>query len=532
MRRVIPLSLLLVLLALLSVASSAENDGLGDLDKATEAKLEAESLEDLGKVIDLLDSALKKGLDEGNTTFANQLLSATLIQRGTVLTQIAMRLGPANRQFTELRKLAAADLTRGTQMDPEQPEALHNLARLNLLPGGDPEQAATALKKALEFDFDDPSLRAKLLSLQAALEEDPAKKQAGLDEAIRLAPNEATALRMRGLLYADQDRDADALTDFNRAVELEPDHAPTHEAKAGLLSKMKRYDEAIVALDKAEELDPQSIAPLLQKARVYLLQENFQAALHELDRARNAEPSNLGILMLRAGIHDESGDRAKALADVDEALALQPGYPPAKRMKAVLLANDERFAEAIAELADLRRAQPTDETTLVQLAMLHSAAKQFADAVRVYDDLLKLQPDNWFAMRGRADALLSLGRHAEAIAGYEKAIKLEDDDSGLLNNFAWVLATSPQETLRDGKRAVELATKACELTEYKQAHILSTLASAHAEAGDFDVALKWIDKGLEVSDDGPQREHLQKERAHFLEKKPFRELLKDGEPVE
>ena len=532
MLRFIPLSLVLVLLASLPMALSAENDGLEDLDKATEAKLEAESLEDLGKVIDLLDSALKKGLDEGNTTFANQLLSATLIQRGTVRAQVAMRLGLGNRQFAELRKQAIDDLTRGTQIDPEQPDALHNLARLNLLPGGDLEQATAALKKALAFDFDDPSLRAKLLSLQAALEEDPAKKQAGLDEAIRLAPNEAAALRMRGLLHADQNRDAEALADFNRAIELEPDHLPTYEAKAGLLSKMKRYDEAILALDKAQELDPQSIGPLLQKARVHLLQENYAAALHELDRARNAEPDNLGILMLRAGILDESGDRVKAMADVDEALKLQPDYPPAKRMKAILLANEERFAEAIAELRELRKAEPTNETTWLQLAMLHSAAKQFADAVRVYDDLLKLQPDSWVVLRGRGDALLNVGKHAEAVADYEKALKQQDDESGLLNNFAWVLATSPQDNVRDGKRAVELAIKACELTEYKQPHILSTLAAAHAEAGDFDAALKWIDKGLEVSDDGPQREHLQKERAHYLEKKPFRELLKNGEPVE
>ncbi len=529
MFRLLPAPLALLLFFLPPVVVWAEKDGLGDLDRATEAKLTARSLEDLDRVIDLLDRALEKGLDEGNTEFARQLLAATLIQRGSVRAQVALRLGTESRQFDELRRLAVPDLERGTDLDPEQPDALHHLARLHLLPGGDPERAAAALEKALAFDFDDPTLRANLLTLQAALEEDPELKQEALDEALRLAPDEAAALRMRALLHADHDRKDEALADFNRAIQLEPGHLPTYEAKAALLSEMERYDEAILALDRAQEIDPQSIFPILQKARVHLLQENHAAALHELDRAHTAEPDNLGVLMLRAGVYAESDEREKAMADVDAALKLQPEYPPAKRMRAVLLADEERFEEAIAEL----RALPDNETTLLQLAMLHSASKQFDEALERYDQLLKLQPESWIALRGRGDALLNLGKHAEAIAEYEKALKQKPDEPGLLNNFAWVLATSPQDELRDGERALQMATEAGELTEYRQVHILSTLAAAYAEEGDFDTALQWIDKALEISPgEGEEYEHLQKERRHYTENQPFRELLQNGEPVE
>ena len=55
----------------------------------------------------------------------------------------------------------------------------------------------------------------------------------------------------------------------------------------------------------------------------------------------------------------------------------------------------------------------------------------------------------------------------------------------MLNNLAWLLATSPEEGIRDGKRAIELAEKACEETEWQDAHIISTLAAGYAETGNF-----------------------------------------------
>ena len=94
-------------------------------------------------------------------------------------------------------------------------------------------------------------------------------------------------------------------------------------------------------------------------------------------------------------------------------------------------------------------------------------------------------------MRGRGDARLNLGRRADAIADYERALKLQPNDLGILNNFAWVLATAPEDNLRDGHRALAMATEASRQTAYKQDYILSTLAAAYAETGDFESARKW-----------------------------------------
>ncbi len=126
------------------------------------------------------------------------------------------------------------------------------------------------------------------------------------------------------------------------------------------------------------------------------------------------------------------------------------------------------------------------------------------------------------ARRGRGDAYLAIGEHGKAVADYEAAFKLQPEHSGLLNNFAWVLATSPDEEIRDGKRSVEFGKKACELTEYKEAHILSTLAAGYAETGDFANAVKWSKKAVELSDEGV-RDQLRKELESYEQEKPWRE---------
>ena len=128
---------------------------------------------------------------------------------------------------------------------------------------------------------------------------------------------------------------------------------------------------------------------------------------------------------------------------------------------------------------------------------------------------------------------------SDQIFDIEEAEGMEDlisPDEGVLNNLAWVLSTSPKDELRDGKRAITLATQAAELTDFDQAYILSTLASAYAETGDFDNAIKWIQKAIKVNkqkgEDGTvdkerteeQSESLQKEYEKYKTKEPWREL--------
>ena len=89
-------------------------------------------------MIRLAESALKKGLDEGNTQFAKELIVSACIQRGTNYSSEVLHL-PPDPNWREIRRVALEDLEKALSIDPKQPQSLLLVAQLNLLPGGDVE---------------------------------------------------------------------------------------------------------------------------------------------------------------------------------------------------------------------------------------------------------------------------------------------------------------------------------------------------------------------------------------------------------
>jgi tetratricopeptide (TPR) repeat protein len=117
-------------------------------------------------------------------------------------------------------------------------------------------------------------------------------------------------------------------------------------------------------------------------------------------------------------------------------------------------------------------------------------------AVKVLESWIEKNPQDLESKSMLGLFLQQVGRPKEAIALYEGVVKQTPTRNPLLlNNLAWLLATSPNDAIRDAARAITLAEKACEATEWKEGHIISTLAAGHAEKGDFESAQKSVLSG-------------------------------------
>lgn len=508
-------------------AALAENEGQAELDQAIEAKLSAENLDDLQNVISLARQALDKGLDEENTLFAKRLLASAYVQRGGALSEAIFQSSPSGvgwlEQMNRVRLSALSDLEEAVALDAENVEALYLVGRLNLLPEGDRDRAQEALDAALKLAGDENVVRAKIHAARVSLHKESDAKIAELTEAIKAMPGQADYVRARGLAYADAGKMQEAIADLEKAVELDPDSVGSYEALSLVFATTREFDKAIEMLDKLIALRPDAPLAYAQRARLQLLQGKPGAAVDDLDKALELLPDNPTMLLLRSEAQQKQGNTPRALADVEAVLKQRSDYLPALQMRGLLLADSGKLEEAVADIQKVADESPQDPLPRLQLAMIQFSRKKMHAAIDEFTKVIELDPQNWIARQGRADAYLAIGKQAEALADYDEGVKLQPNNSAILNNLAWLLATSPDDELRDGQRAIELATLACKATDYKQAHILSTLAAGYAETGDFETAREWSAKALEISDDR-HRDALTKELESYRAEKPWREL--------
>jgi len=511
-----------------------EGEGQPELDQAIEAKLSAETVNDLGKVVKLCETALEKGLDDENREFAERLLSSTLIQRARALAQTIRPPWPNERRalarILQLRGIAISDLTRALELDPNQAEAHVLLGQLHSQPGGDREKAMESLNRAIELAAEDPRLRARALAARAPLQDDPEDVLADFDAAIELAPRNAAFVRDRGLYRIQHGDVEEGLTDLDRSLELNPEHVDTLEARALALGMQENVEQALASLDRAIELDPQRASAYYHRGRLHLASENIEAAIEDLSRALELKPSLADARLARAEAYRRNGDLEEAIADLDDLQKVAPNLDLIRRLRLQLLVQVGRTQQAIEELQKTIEARDEPSADLqVELGTLFVLAEQDEKAIEAYSAAIDIDPETPNAYLRRADTRVRLGQHREAIKDYEEALQRQPEDSSVLNNLAWLLATSPRDDLRDGKRSIELAQKACEVTDYQQAHILSTLAAGYAELGDFETAIEWSQKAVELG--GPDlKEALEKELARYRSGKPWREE-KPGAPV-
>lgn len=191
------------------------------------------------------------------------------------------------------------------------------------------------------------------------------------------------------------------------------------------------------------------------------------------------------------------GDREAAVRYLGEAVRIRPDYADAHFDLGTALHLEGRYQEAVGHFhLSLLTAPDVDGDTHNNLGLSLQALGDLEGAASEFRAALSVNPDKFDAHSSLGDVLLAQGRAGEAIEHYRRAAQLETDSATPLQRLAWLLATHPDESTRDGNQAVRLAERAAELTGFRDPGVLDALAASYAETGRFQEAVKTIERAL------------------------------------
>ena len=510
--------------------AETENRGLSKLDEAVQLKIAVQRLDDLENVIELCQEAIEEGLNEGHLKMAQQLMSATLYERASHLVSPILQ-GQIDNSWIIRRKKALDDLDRATSANPNDGEAFLLTAQLHELPGGESGRGLEAANRAVELLAEKPERYSLALTIRASFHKDVQDRLADYDAAIDADKTNTDAWRERGRTKLAIGDAKTALEDFRHLLETDESDVEAMQAMGEAMASLGQFDEALETLNKLVAKTPNQSVGYAIRARVLMAKGELDAAEEDLNQSIKINPRDLIALMMRTRLRMNLKKFDLALGDANRILELRPGLPQAILLRSLIHSAAKDYANAARDLKRLLRRDPKNVEIRLQLASVYSVAGQPRQAIEMFSEILNEDRGQLEALRGRGDAYLSIGAHAEAVADYDRALQIDPKESGVLNNLAWVLATSPKDDVRDGARAIAFATRACEVTQYKAPHILSTLAAGYAESGDFDTAIEWSTKAVEMGQ-GEMKEQLREELESYQIKKPWREQQEIEEPTE
>jgi tetratricopeptide (TPR) repeat protein len=229
-------------------------------------------------------------------------------------------------------------------------------------------------------------------------------------------------------------------------------------------------------------------------------QRRLDEVISHYEKGLEIQPNNREFHNNLANALREQGRLDEAIVHYQRAVEIAPGSAEAQFNLGKAIGLKGKPEQAIARYEIVLRIDPDFLPARMSLGNMLLQQGKADVAAAHFQKVLELRPYDPGAHLNLGLCFFQTGRMAEAKVEYEKAFQIAPDDPGIQNNLAWLLATCPERSLRDGVRAVELAQQANARTAGDKPLILRTLAAACAETGRFPEAVEMAQRAASLAE--------------------------------
>jgi tetratricopeptide (TPR) repeat protein len=315
----------------------------------------------------------------------------------------------------------------------------------------------------------------------------------------------------------------EAVEFYNGEIRANPRSARAYVHRGTIRKAMGEIDLALADYDQAIILEPKAAATYVNRGLLWYDKRELDKAAADYTHAIRLDPRDASAFLSRGLVWHDKSDFDKALPDFNEAIRLDPQLAKAFYFRASVWLNKNEYAKALADYNETIRLDPKLGAAFCRRGDLWWVKKQYDKALADYGEAIRLDPKLAVAFSSRAGVWLDKKDFAQALADYNEVVRLDPNDAGAFESRAWLWANCPLAKLRDGTKAVESATRACELTSWKHPSPIETLAAAYAEVGNFDKAVEFEQRALALEADPSAKKNFEDRLALYKDKKPYRQ---------
>ncbi len=429
-------------------------------------------------------------------------------------------LGNALAQQGQLAE-AVGNYRQTLRLNPNFPEALNNLGYA-LAQQGQFDEAIKNYRRALHLNADFPEA---LNNLGFALAGHGRLDEAigNYHRAIQFKPDFTDALNNLGNALAAQGHFEEAVGNYRQAIQIDPHSADALNNLGNALAARGRFAEAIESYHRLIQINTNSPETLDNLGNALAAQGRFDEAVESYRRAIQIKPDSPEALNNLGYAFAQQGRFAEAIESYQRALKIKPDFCQALNNLGYAYTRQGQLEAAIGNYRLAIQINPNYSEALNNLGYALAQQGQFDEAIKNYRRALQINPIYYQALNNLGFALAQQGQLEAAIGDYRQALQINPNFPRALNNLSWVLATGSRDELRDGAEAVQLAKRACELTQYQEPLFLRTLAAAEAEAGHFSEAVTTAENAAQLATQAGLADWAVKNQ-------PLLELYRAGKP--